>query len=141
MFKKWVTRLAGVMIGLGGLPVAVLFAKVHIPDWWAAVEFPLRLFHIRSADDGFGSADGDDQRILADLERRGDHGGKNVIELRVRHGSIHIDHAAAPRIDLRRLHLLPHRKDLRTSRRCLPPSLTTFAIRCPRSRRSPGSDC
>ena len=43
MFKNWVTTLGGIMGVLGGLPLAVTYARIDVPLWWNHLQFPLLL--------------------------------------------------------------------------------------------------
>jgi TRAP-type C4-dicarboxylate transport system permease small subunit len=48
MFTNAVTTVAGILMALGGLPLAVLafqvsYPTVTIPSWWAPCQFPLVL--------------------------------------------------------------------------------------------------
>jgi hypothetical protein len=43
MFKNWFTTLAGIMAGLGTLPMMAGASHVAIPLWWNNCQFPLIL--------------------------------------------------------------------------------------------------
>jgi hypothetical protein len=43
MFKNWFTTLAGIMAGLGTLPLMVTASHVAFPLWWNSCQFPLYL--------------------------------------------------------------------------------------------------
>jgi len=43
MFKNWMTTLAGIMVGLGTLPMLVTASHVAFPLWWNGCQFPLVL--------------------------------------------------------------------------------------------------
>ena len=43
MFKNWFVTLAGVMAGLGTIPLLVTASHVDFPLWWNSLQFPLFL--------------------------------------------------------------------------------------------------
>lgn len=43
MRKNWLTTVAGILSGLGTLPVLVINSGATVPSWWAHVTFPLTL--------------------------------------------------------------------------------------------------